>query len=118
MTNLSMFRGDSKTWDLTFTDSNSSSINITGYTIYFTIKNKNTYYNASDDADALVSVNVTSHTDATSGLSAVALTPSNTSTIAPGTYVYDMQLKDAAGNIMTFINGEILINADVTRRTV
>ena len=117
MTNLSMYRGDSQTWNLSFVDSNSSAINITGYTVFFTIKNKNTFYNDSDDTTALVQKNVTSHTVATSGLSELTLSPNDTSSISPGTYIYDMQLKDATGNIITLIRGDFLIDADVTRRT-
>mgnify|MGYP007071576780 CR=1 FL=1 len=113
-----MYRGDSKTFDLTFTSSNGTTLNITGYTIFFTVKNKNSYYNEFNDSSALVSVNVTSHTNATSGLSQVNISPSDTSTIAPGTYIYDMQLKDATGKVLTFIGGNFVLVPDVTRRTV
>lgn len=117
MTDLTIYRGDSKTWNLTFTDAAGTAIDITGYTIFFTVKKKNSYTNDTVDTDAIVQKNITVHTNPTGGISQLTLQPSDTNTIVPAIYVYDMQLKDSGGTILTFIKGLFTITADVTRRT-
>jgi hypothetical protein len=114
MTDLTIFRGDTKSYDLTFT-SGGSALNITGYTIFFTVKPK-ANWDDTLDTSALIQKNVTSHTNAAGGLSEVLLSATDTN-IEPGVYMYDMQLKDGSGNILTFINGNFTVTADVTRRT-
>ena len=117
MTDLSIYRGDSKTWNLSFTDSDGQAINITGYTIFFTVKKKNSYTDDTVDTDAVIQKNVTVHTDPEQGQTQLVLQPSDTSSVIPAVYVYDMQLKDDSGTILTFISGNFTITADVTRRT-
>jgi putative sterol carrier protein len=116
MTNLELYRGDNKTYNLNFTDSNGDVIDITGYTIYFTIKNKKTYKLENNDNDALVKINVTIHTNPTQGESQINITSDLTNDIEPNNYIYDIQLKDSSDNILTIISGNINIIADVTRR--
>jgi hypothetical protein len=116
MTNLELYRGDNKTYNLNFTDSNGDVIDITGYTIYFTIKNKKTYKLDNDDNGALVKINVTTHADPTQGESQINITSDLTNDIEPNTYVYDIQLKDDSDNILTITSGNIKIIADITRR--
>jgi len=119
MTDLKIYRGDNKTWVLTFKDSVGAAIDITGYTIFFTVKNKQTYIDSiTDTTDGLIQKTVTSHTTPASGISALSLVPADTSSLAPTNYIYDMQLKDGAGKILTFIEGNFEIIADVTRRSV
>jgi len=114
---LSIYRGDSKTWTLTFKDSNGAAINLTGYTIFFTVKTQTTYVDASSDTSASISKTITVHTNPTLGLSSLVLAPSDTSSLTPTKYRYDMQLKDGSSNILTVITGNFEILADVTRRT-
>lgn len=117
MTDLTIYRGDSKTWNITFTDSAGAAINITGYTVFFTVKKKNSYTDDTVDTAAIVQKNITVHTAPATGQTQVALQPSDTSSVTPAVYVYDMQLKDTSGTILTFITGNFTISADVTRRT-
>lgn len=115
--NLEIYRGDNKTWTLTFTDGGVP-VNLTGQTIFFTVKKQNVYVDsASDTTDALISKTITAHTNPSGGISALALVPADTSSLAPTSYRYDMQLKDGSGSILTFITGNFVILADVTRRS-
>jgi hypothetical protein len=116
-TDIEMYRGDTKSMTLTFKDSAGTSVNITGYSIYFTVKNKLSYVDDSADSDAIISSVTTSHTYATSGTSVLTISSSQTSTVTPGKYIYDIQLKDASNNILTVVAGAFILNADVTRRT-
>jgi len=117
MTDLTIYRGDNKTWTIAFTDDAGDPIDITGYTLFFTVKNKGCYQDDSADTNALIEKDVTVHTNPTGGISAVSLVPADTNTIEPDDYIYDMQLKDSTDNILTVIKGDFTITADVTRRT-
>jgi hypothetical protein len=113
MAKLSSRRGDSITYRLKFTDG-SNAVDITGYTIYFTVKNKTD--NETDDTLAVITKDVTSHTDALNGITDVILSASDMS-IDVGAYKYDFQFKTGAGDISTVSLGEYEIIDDVTKRT-
>ncbi len=118
MTDLNIYRGDSKTFNLTFVDGDGSPIDLTGATIYFTIKYQDDYVNStSDTTDALIEKDITTHTNPTGGLSSVTIDSDDTYGLRPITYKFDMQLKDSLSDILTFVSGNFQIIADVTRRT-
>jgi hypothetical protein len=107
-------RGDTRNIDVTFYQSDGvTPYDITGGTVFFTVNSSSA---PADDLAAAISKNVTSHTEPTSGRSRIALTPSDTN-ITPGTYYYDVQLKDANGNILSSKQDKFVVLADVTRRT-
>ena len=113
MAELTIYRGDSKTYALNFTDG-TNPIDITGYIIFFTVKNK------SDDADnddsALITKTITVHTDPTEGQTQVVLDSTDT-TIAIGKYNYDFQFKTDSGAVSTIEKGTYKILDDITKRT-
>lgn len=113
---LTVIRGDTKTYNLTFKDSDGDPIDITGYTVFFTVKSKPD--NQLDDASALISKTIENHTDPTNGVTQIALSPDDTN-ISSGNYLYDIQIKDAAGGIHTpsMYPDNFVIKADITRRT-
>jgi len=112
MSRLSVYRGDDKTFNFTFVDGDGDPVDITGWTIFFTVKE-----NESDaDDDAKISVDVTSHTSPTGGLSSLSITDSDTN-ITPKRYYYDFQIKKADGIIRTLLKGTIQVMTDITRRT-
>lgn len=104
-------RGDSWSKSLTFSDANGA-VDITGWTIFFTLKESP----SDDDANALITKDVTSHTDPTNGTTAIELDPTDLD-IESGRYHYDMQYKDSGGNVETFLKGQFTVLTDVTRRT-
>ena len=100
--------GDSRTLNLDF------AFDITGYTVFFTVKSKTD--TATDDSSALIQKTVSSHTDAVNGQTSIDLTETDTR-IDPGKYVYDIQAKDADGNISSTVAQDIEFVADITKRT-
>lgn len=109
---LTVYRGDDKTYNLTFTDSNGDAIDITGYTIFFTVKNNKT----DSDDDAVIKKDITSHIDPTNGKTQIILTDIDTA-IAIKRYFYDIQLKDVSGLITTVLEDAFIIVQDITIRT-
>jgi hypothetical protein len=111
-TDLSIYRGDDKTWNLNFTDANGSPIDLTNSVIYFTVKKKT----GDLDASAYIAKDITSHSQATGGISAITITDTD-SDIAVGTYYYDIQLVDSVGIVTTITTGNFLVLRDITIRT-
>lgn len=108
--NLSMFRGDTKNINLTFTDG-TTPLDITGSSVWMTVKNSTN----DADADAILQKEVTSHTDPTQGETTVTVDPSDTSGKEPGEYSYDIQLVQSGGEVSTVLYGDFTITADITR---
>jgi len=109
--------------DLFFIRGDSGSINfslpgtdITGGTIFFTAK---LAIDAdATDAAAVISIEVTdfSGSDPTQGECVIPLTPTDTA-VTPGIYYYDIQVKTAAGTIISIPVRKLEVFGDVTRRT-
>jgi hypothetical protein len=111
MTQLEAYRGDDWVKVLYFTDENGDAINITGWTIFFTVKK-----NEEDiDDDAVISKDITVHTNPTGGVSSIVLTDDDTD-IPPREYWYDIQIKKATGAIKTVVKDNFEIHTDITRR--
>lgn len=107
---LFIIRGDSVAIDFTL-----PGVDLTGATVFFTAKPALT--DDATDSSAVISVEVVSHTDPTAGVTVIPLTASDTS-VTPGIYFYDIQIKKASGDIMSIPARKMRIWADVTRRTV
>jgi hypothetical protein len=107
-------RGDTRQIDVTFYQSDGvTPYDISGGTVYFTV---NASSAPADDAAALISKDVTVHTAPQLGQSRITLTATDTD-ITPGTYYYDIQLKDANSNILSSKQDKFIVLADITRRT-
>lgn len=102
-------RGDNHTITVTFSDTD-----ITGATVFFTVKSA--IDAAADDSAASITKDVTSHSDPTNGVTLISLSNSDTN-ITPGLYYYDIQLKTAGGSIVSVPPRRLEIISDVTRRT-
>jgi len=110
-TNLEVTRGDTKSYQLKFKDENGNAVDITGWTVYFTVKRK-----VNDtDANAVIVKNVTSHTDASAGETVIALSCTDTNLI--GNYYYDIQFKTDDDSITTPLEGTITFKKDITQRS-
>jgi len=108
---LELYRGDTKRYSFTF-KRDGVAIDITGYTIRFTVKREKT----DSDSDAVITKDVTSHTNAAGGESAVDLSSAETN-VPEGSYCYDIQTTDAGGAISTVLAGAFIVTEDVTKRT-
>lgn len=112
---LSMVRGDTLETTLTFTDADDNVIDITDWTIFFTVK-KEEYLTDDDDSEAEISKSETI-TDGTSGQYTLTIDPEDTEEVDPGLYVYDIQIKKDDGSIQTVVIGNFEIIQDVTKET-
>jgi len=111
MTELSVGRKTTNTYKMTFT-TNGSVQDITGWTIFFTIKK-----NVSQlDSAALISKTITTHSDPTQGISLLVLSSSDTD-ISSGNYVYDIRFKDTSNNIYAISPDNFIVLDYITQRT-
>jgi hypothetical protein len=103
-------RGDDWSRSVVFTDYDGVAKNITGWTIYFTLKRK-----ASDvDADAVYAKNFTPN-DPTGGIGTVLLTHAETLPLL-GVYVYDIKYKDNQDVVKKIIGGGFSVRQTITVR--
>ena len=104
-------RGDSGRLDVSVTQSDGTAYNLTGATLFLTVKN------ALTDADsaAVIRKEVTAHDDATAGESHFDLLTTDNAT--NGRRFYDVQLKDSSAKIFTLFGGLWAVTQDVTTRT-
>lgn len=109
---LNIKRGDTKVYTITVTDDEGNLEDITGWTVFFTVKE-----NIDDtDANAKISKTETTHSDPTNGESQITLTSTDT-TLDPQSYVFDIQVKTDTSEIHTILEGILNISKDVTQRT-
>jgi hypothetical protein len=101
-TNYSKFRGDTVTLNLTFKDANGDAINITAYTIFFTLK-RNKY---DTDAQAAIQKNITVHTVPASGQTQITLTDTETALLI-GTYYYDIKYLTGVGGTVRVVDSGV-----------
>ena len=109
-------RGDSRTITLQVYQADGvTPLNLTGATAFFTV---NASSSPADDTAAVIQKTVTTHTAPLLGQTAFSISNTDTQLIAPGTYYYDVQIKDAAGAVVSQKASTIQIIADITRRLV
>lgn len=84
---------------------------LTGATVFFTVKR-----NLVDpDSRALISVDVTSHTDPSEGLTSIPLTATQCDLV--GEFLYDVKIKFSTGKIKSVLKNTIIFVDHVTIRT-
>ena len=110
---LVVTRGDDKKWSLLLTKRDSTPHNITGWTVFFTVKSAV----ADADASAKITKNITDHADPLNGLTTIELAAGDTSSLPIASYFYDIQVKTTLGKIYTIQKGKFEIAYDVTIRT-
>jgi len=111
-TDYEFYRGDDHTFALTFTDSAGAAVDISTWTVFFTMKTSR----ADLDANALITKDITVHDDATNGETSFIIYSTETASRV-GSYYYDMQYRNAEGRIRTFDSGSMEFLEDITIRT-
>jgi hypothetical protein len=108
---LCWVRGDSGRLDVTVTQNGGAAYDLTGSTLFLTVKN------ALADADSLAVIRkeVTAHDAPEAGESHFEILTTDNATA--GVRFYDVQLKDADNKIFTLFGGIWKVLADVTVRT-
>jgi len=89
---------------------------LSGATIYFTVKD-NPFDSDSDDSDATIKKDVTSHTTAATGLSTISLTDTDTN-ISPSNYFYSIRVKEIDDMIYTAQTGRLRVSANTGNRII
>jgi hypothetical protein len=104
-------RGDSGRLDVTVTQSDGTAYDLTGATLFLTVKNSL----ADADSVAVIRKEVTTHDAPLAGESHFEILTTDNATA--GTRFYDVQLKDSTNKIFTLFGGVWRVVADVTVRT-
>ena len=108
-------RGDSRLISIQILQSDGvTPFNLTGCEVFFTV-NANTNNTADNDSSAVIALNSSSISNPTSGVASIQISNTNTQDIPPATYYYDVQLKDASGNITSLAQNQFIVIPDVTR---
>jgi len=109
--NLEIKRGDTWSRVIYFEDEDKVRKNITGWTIFFTIKVK------ADDLDTATTTiaKTVSPSNPLEGEAEISLTSTDTKDV--GNYIFDIQVKTNLNEIITVLEGTITITQDITTRT-
>lgn len=113
---MTVVRGDTDTSTITFKDSDGAAIDITGATVFFTVKLKENLYDSNDNT-AVISEDITTHTDPTNGETTLELSATDTALNSKAEYYFDIQLKNAGGDILSGQKGDFVVSEDITKRT-
>lgn len=106
--NLELYAGDSKYLDFIATD-NGAAVDLTGVTIKWVMKRF--VSSASNDVYKDTIGGGVSITDAANGKFTVTIAPSDTKTLAVGTYYHEAEVTDALGNVSTVTVGKVTLIA-------
>jgi len=108
-------REDTDTFSITFATRNGTPINITGYTIWFTVRSTIPATTITDDTDAIISKQAVLTSPAL-GVATVSVTSDDTN-IDVGSYFYDIQYKKPDDSIYSSGAYNYIVKADITRST-
>jgi len=97
--------------DILCRDEDEQAVDITGSTVFFTVKPTI----STTDASATLKKDVTSHTNPSGGETEITLTSTDTSSLL-GNYIYSIKIKLSTGLIYTLAEGTITFMQEVTTR--
>ena len=109
-----LIRGDTRKIEITITDEFGVPVNIQGHKIYFTLKTDKTL------ADSLATLQVSSviaaDADALAGKTVLVLSATDTASVPPGKYFYDIQWVTAGATVevTTIAIGILSVDYDIT----
>lgn len=116
MADFTIYRGDTVSLNITITASGEA-YNLTGKSMWFTAK---TSYAVADPGTFQKTIgNGITIVSAANGRATIVISPSDTNSLGNSktALVYDVQVKDASGNIYTVASGNLIVVPDVTRAT-
>lgn len=111
---LSLIRGDSQTYTLTFKTAAGTLYCLKNWAVFFTLKTNWSL----EDAQASLQKIVTAFADTTAGTSGVAtvtINPTDTVNLDPGEYDYDISVRTSSNQTYTVQRGKLDLHYDVTR---
>lgn len=86
---------------------------LVGATVRFTVKTSE-YDSSTDDSTAVLTKNVNDGTSG--GLATISIDPTDTATLDPGNYFYDIKVEEADGDIFKVDEGKIKLDGSPTNR--
>jgi hypothetical protein len=109
-----LVRGDTRKIEITITDEFGVPVNIQGHTIFFTLKTDKTL--ADSLAMLQVSYTVATDADALVGKTVLVLSATDTASVPPGKYFYDIQwvTTGATVEVTTIAIGILSVDYDIT----
>lgn len=112
MESYEYFKGNDEPFNLTFVDEDGAIIDITNYTIKFSLKkpfdDEVLIYKDSTDSDEI------EKTDAEEGEATLYINSTDTDNLDPGMHDYDIKIVDGSGNERTYEKGFMQIKGAVT----
>ncbi len=109
---IKRIKGDNYNLDVQITDINDIAIDLTGSTVFFTVKRNL----EDDDASAIINKTITSFASPTTGDVSIVLTSSDCDLL--GTFFYDIKIKTSGGIITSVATDSIIFQNHVTIRTI
>jgi hypothetical protein len=115
MSTLNIKRGNPYSAVITVTNASGLAYDLTGKTIFFTVKKATD--NSTVDTDAVITKDITSHTNASGGITTLSLTATQTDIIL-GDYVWDMRIYSGSPLVqLNTTSGICNIIETITKRT-
>ena len=120
MAKLSVNRGT--TFNITVNyKTNGVATTLVGATLFFTVKSAE-FDTDLTDASAVLQKTKTTYVstgdDAANGVAVITILPTDTQAVTPGTYIYDIRVKNAAGAIYKLDEGKLVLDGSPTNRLV
>lgn len=110
-------RGDSRVLDIQVYQSDGQTpFNLTSCSVYFTLNTSSTPTDDGIDTTAAIKKELSSFATPATGLAAITLLNTDTQPLSQGTYYYDIQLRDASGNITSLAQNTFGVIDDITTR--
>lgn len=116
MATITIIRWDDEQFETTFKDEAWVVIDLTGFTIFFTVKSQDDMLDG--DSEAKISKTITEFTeddDETNWVVNILLTHTDTN-IPPWDYYWDLQIKSPTWLISSVQRGKFVVEDDTTRR--
>jgi hypothetical protein len=111
MTDIDIQRRTDRTLTITVKDNDDVAINITGYTVYFTVRE------TPHSSTTLIDKTVTSHLTPASGITTVTLDAATDTNIAEGSYYYQFGIRDTTDKILKTVRGKFNVYQDVNQES-
>lgn len=108
---LEIIRRDDTELQFTFKDADENPVNLTGCTVFFTVKRRKD----DTEAEALIAVEEAVFASPASGVAIIELSRTETD-IPAGLYYFDVQLRDSSNKISSSSVGQFRVTEDITIR--
>lgn len=114
-TTINIKRGNPYDATITVTNASGTAYDLTGKTIFFTVKKATD--TGADDAGAVITKDITTHTNASGGVTTLNLTATQTN-IVPGDYSWDLRIYEGSPLVqLNTTSGACNILEVITKRT-